>query len=87
MSNNSKTLALYGEIDVSNMNKQKQKSIICQTVRVCLKERKNILIMPNYSPPPKATKSFFLVSAIFVIVIGRKSKWEIIVIKTKIFQI
>jgi len=47
MSNNSKTIAVYGEIDVSNMNKQKQKSIICQTVLVCLKERKNILIMPN----------------------------------------
>jgi len=69
------------------MNKQKQKSIICQTVLVCLKERKNILIMPNYSPSSNATKSFFLVSAIFVIVIGRKSKWKIIVIKTKIFQI
>jgi len=54
MSNNSKTIALYGEIDVSNINQQKQKSIICQTVLVCLKERKNILIMPNYSPPPNA---------------------------------
>jgi len=76
MSNNSKTIALYGEIDVSNINQQKQKSIICQTVLVCLKERKNILIMPNYSPPPNATKSFVLVSAIFivVIVIGGKSK-------------
>jgi len=29
MLNNSKTIALYGEIDVSNINQQKQKSIIC----------------------------------------------------------
>jgi len=59
MSNNSKTIALCGEIDVSNMNQQKQKSMYLSDLLVCLKERKNILIMPNYSPPRNATKSFF----------------------------